>query len=258
MIPLAKKGGNEQTDVDFIGQMRDAKGKLISTVRDEIRVKLSETRAGQLGTRSLQYDTGFTVPPGTYDLKFLVRENGSGKMGTFQTPLVVPDLTAAADVLRLSSVVWSSQRQSMQEAVGSAGARKKDLAANPLIRDGQKLVPSITRAFRKDQNLYVYLEVYDPTAADPDSRPNVAAVLSFYRGKRKAFESSPVRLTQFAEGRPERAADLVSDAVSSAARGQIYLPGGSDRRERAKVCVPAGGDCAAAVEIESLPRGSVR
>lgn len=202
VIPLAKKGASEETDVDFIGQMRDAKGKLISTVRDEIKVKLSETRAGQLGTRSLQYDAGFTLAPGTYQLKFLVRENRTGKMGTFQAPLVVPDLSAASDVLRLSSVVWSSQRQSMQEAVGSAGARKKDLAANPLIRDGQKLVPSITRAFRKNQNLYVYLEVYDPAAAEPDSRPNVAAVLSFYRGKRKAFESSPVRLTQFAEGRP--------------------------------------------------------
>ena len=60
-------------------------------------------------------------------------------------------------------------------AVGSAQGNRRAMAFHPLISDGQKLVPSITRVFRKDQNLYAYFEVYDPTL-DPDGKtPAVAA-----------------------------------------------------------------------------------
>ncbi len=200
-IALAKKGSNEQTEFDFIGQVRDSKGKLAGSVRDGIKVKLNQSNAAQLSSRALQYDTGFTLAPGQYQLKFLARENQSGKMGTFESKFVVPDLNAATPSLRMSSVVWSGQRQALSSAVGAAETRKKALAADPLIQDGQKLVPSITRVFRKDQNLYVYFEVYDPGSDPVDKKPSVAATLTFYRGRVKAFESAPVRLSQLTAGR---------------------------------------------------------
>ncbi len=200
-IALAKKGSNEQTEFDFIGQVRDSKGKLAGSVRDGIKVKLNQSNAAQLSSRALQYDTGFTLAPGQYQLKFLARENQSGKMGTFESKFVVPDLNAATPSLRMSSVVWSGQRQPLNSAVGAAETRKKALAADPLIQDGQKLVPSITRVFRKDQSLYVYFEVYDPSSDPVDKKPSVAATLTFYRGRVKAFESAPVRLSQLNPGR---------------------------------------------------------
>jgi hypothetical protein len=89
----------------------------------------------------------------------------------------------------------------MNAAVGTAGANKKDLAADPLIQDGQKLVPSISKVYRKNQSLYVYLEVYDPASDATDKKPSVSATLTFYKGKRKAFESTPVRLNDTASGR---------------------------------------------------------
>ena len=76
--------------------MRDAKGKLVQNVRDGIKVKLDEANAAQAGRRSFQYDTGFTLAPGDYRLKFLARENQTGKMGTFETTFKVPDLAHEA------------------------------------------------------------------------------------------------------------------------------------------------------------------
>ena len=93
-IELARKGGAESTRLDFIGEVKDAKGLLQGTVRDDITVKLKGETAGQLATRNLAYDTGFTLQPGVYTLKFLARENATGKMGTFETKFVIPDLTA--------------------------------------------------------------------------------------------------------------------------------------------------------------------
>jgi VWFA-related protein len=201
-VELARRRGAESTEFDFIGQVRDARGRLTASVRDGIRVNLDEAGAAQLGQRSFQYDTGFTLAPGTYRLKFLARENLTGKMGTFETSFEVPDLMAQSDRLRASSVVWASQREPVAAAVGSAERRKRLLAANPLVADGHKLAPSITRVFRNDQNLYVFLEVYDPAPGPVDGAPSVTASLAFYRGRVKAFESEPVKVTSMAGARP--------------------------------------------------------
>ena len=187
-IELARKGGAEFADLDFVAQVRDKTGKIAGGVRDNVRVKLAEEKAGQLATRQLEYDSGFTLAPGEYTLKFLARENVTGKMGAFESKFTVPDLDSENSWLRVSSIVLANQRAPLSSALGSAGQNGKSAAAHPLVQDGQKLVPSITRAFRKRQQLYVYFEVYD-------SRPQITASLSFFRGKVKAFESEVVHLT---------------------------------------------------------------
>jgi hypothetical protein len=201
-IKLEKKGSRESVEFDFIGQVRDHSGKLVTAVRDGITVKLDESAAAQLGRRSFQYDTGITVQPGDYTLRFLARENLSGKMGTFETKFTVPDLNLEARKLRLSSVVWSSQREKLSAAVGAADRNKKELANHPLVQNGEKLVPSVTRVFRRDQNLMVYFEVYDATVDAARKAPNVTAELTLYQGSRKAFESNPVQVTKLADNRP--------------------------------------------------------
>ena len=190
-IELAKKGGAESTRIDFIGEVRDSKGALKGMVRDDVRVKLKGETLGQLVQRNLAYDAGFTLEPGTYTLKFLARENETGKMGTFETKFVVPDLTTQFAALPISSVVLSNQRERMEAAVGNVEKDKKLLAANPLIQDNEKLVPSVTRVFRKDQEMFVYLEAYQPSAT---STQVMEASLSFYRGKVKAFETAPLEI----------------------------------------------------------------
>ncbi|HTM47629.1 MAG TPA: VWA domain-containing protein [Bryobacteraceae bacterium] len=204
-ITVARKGPNETTEFDFIGQVRDTRSAIVANVRDGIKVKLTEENAAALGKKSIQYDSGFTLAPGKYQLKFLARENQTGKMGTFETTFVVPDLTLAQRGLPISSVVWSNQREPLSAAVGSASSQKKLTAIHPLVRDGQKLIPSVTRVFRKDQNLFVYFEVYDPATDASKKTSSVVATLSFYRGKAKISESEPIRVTQTPKNRPHMA-----------------------------------------------------
>jgi VWFA-related protein len=195
-LDLSKKSS---TDLDFIGEIRDPAGKVIGGVRDEVTLKFSEQNAAQLRRRQIEYDTGVTLPPGNYKLKVLARENQNGKMGTFEMKFNVPDLSKQAAAVRMSSVVWSNQREPLSASVGSAGSNKKLLEAHPLVEEGQKLIPNITRVFRKDQRLYVYFEVYDPGT---EASPSVSAELMVFRGKWKAFESAPVRVTKPKSGKP--------------------------------------------------------
>ena len=192
-IELARKGGAESTRLDFIGQVKDARGALQGTVRDEITVKLKGETTGQLSRRNLEYDTGFTLQPGTYTLKFLARENETGKMGTFETRFIVPDLTSDQRYLPISSVVLSYQRERLDAAVASAEKDKKLIALNPLVEQSQKLIPSVTRVFRKEQDMYVYLEAYQPAAQETQL---MVATVSFYRGRVKAFETAPLKVAE--------------------------------------------------------------
>lgn len=200
-LPVVKKGSKETTEMDFVGQVRDAAGKLVGSVRDTIPVKLNTENAAQLTRRHLEYDTGVTVPPGHYTLRFLGRENQTGKMGTFETKFAVPDLDSESKTLRVSSVIWSNQREPLSAAVGTAGTSKKLLSNDPLVQEGQKLIPSITRVFRRSQNLYVYLEVYDPTLGTMQRAPAVEADLMLFRNGRKLFESRSVKLDSLAAKR---------------------------------------------------------
>jgi len=201
-ISLVKRGSRESVELDFIGQIRDKAGHLVTAVRDGITVKLDEAARSKLGRRSFQYDTGLTLQPGQYTLRFLARENLNGKMGTFETKFTVPDVNTETKTLRLSSVIWSSQRELVTAAVGSADKNKKEMANHPLVQNGEKMVPSVTHVFRKDQRLYVYLEVYDPVVDPERKTANVTAELVLYQPGRKVFESNPIQQTQLAAARP--------------------------------------------------------
>ena len=162
-------------------------------------MKLTDENAAQLAQRHVEYDTGVTLPPGDYNLRFLARENENGKMGTFEMKFNVPDLSKQTSAVRMSSVVWSNQREPLSASIGNAGGNKKLLNEHPLVENGQKLIPDITRVFRRDQKLYVYFEVYDPGT---EATPSVSAELMMFRGKSKAFESAPVHVTKAKSGHP--------------------------------------------------------
>ncbi len=207
-VTLAKKGALQSADFDFVGVVKDTQGKSINNmpqwatlgVRDEIKVELKDADAAQLEKHNLQYDTGLTLPPGKYSLRFLARENQTGKMGTFEANFTVPDLSLEK-TLKLSSIIYSNDRKPASATVGSATNDKRVLANDPLIQDGQKMVPSITRVFRKDQNMYVYFEVYDPSPDDQKS-PNVVAQVDLLRGARRVYSSQTVEVKKLDAARP--------------------------------------------------------
>ncbi len=204
-LEFQKKGARQATELDFIAEVRDARGRMAATVRDTIPLKVDQDTAGRVLQKSIQYDTGVTLTPGSYVLRFVARENGEGKTGTFETHFVVPDL-ANTKSLRVSSLIVSNQRAAVSDQIGGIKNAKKLVSENPLIDNGQKLVPNVTKVFRPDQNLFVYLEVYDPGAPQnvpPEVRvADVEATLAFFKDNKKIFETAPVRSVRSLEARP--------------------------------------------------------
>ncbi|MGC2404323.1 MAG: VWA domain-containing protein [Acidobacteriaceae bacterium] len=196
-LALAKRGGADHTLIDFVGEIKDlVGGTTVSNVRDNVNIKLSDATAAELAHRPIEYDTGFTLLPGKYMIKFLARDDETGRIGTYQTNFTIPNLNKEVAHVPISSVVLSSQRVDPKEAlytVEKGKERAKEEVVNPLVQNGQKLIPSVTRVFRQNQNMYVYLQAYEPGVAPV--QPLVAFV-SFYKDQTKAFETQPMELTQ--------------------------------------------------------------
>jgi hypothetical protein len=138
----------------------------------------------------VQYNSGFVLPAGKYHLKFVVRENQSGRLGSFETDLIVPELKTAP--LKMSSVVLASQLQ-------PAAKRRNE---NPLIRDGSELIPNVTHVFSSGQHLYLYYEVYDPArqaagkTAEKQQDIRLLTNVAFFSGKVKTYETALVEAKQ--------------------------------------------------------------
>ena len=122
----------------------------------------------------------------------LARDDETGRIGTYQAKFVIPNLNKEDKRIPISSVVLSSQRVDLRDALFTAG-KDKEQAANPLVQDGQKLIPSVTRVFSRSRDMYVYLQAYEPGAAE--AKPLVAFV-TFYRGRLKAFETPPLPVAE--------------------------------------------------------------
>ena len=203
-LALAKRGGAEETLIDFVGEIKDmVGGTTVTNVRDNVSKKLSDTTAAELAHRPIEYSTGFTLLPGKYMIKFLARDNETGRIGTFQTTFTIPNLNKETQRVPISSVVLSSQRVDQKQAIYDAAKakdREKEDSVNPLVQDGKKLVPSVTRVFSANHELYVYLQAYKPPATAsgtpaPTAEQPLIAFVSLYSGSTQAFRSTPIAVT---------------------------------------------------------------
>jgi hypothetical protein len=69
---------------------------------------------------------------------------------------VVPNLNREEKRVPISSVVLSSQRIGLKAALYNAVKDKgKEETVNPLVHNGQKLIPSVTRVFSQSRDMYV-------------------------------------------------------------------------------------------------------
>jgi len=165
-IPFVQEKDRDSATLDVAGVVLEGGKFSVGHLRDT--VKLAVDSAQQVRRKNVQYNTSFLLAPGSYHLKFVVRENRTGRMGTFETDVQIPDLRKVP--LRSSSVVLSSLR---------VPATGKNKAMNPLVGDQTELVPNVTHVFTQDQHLYLQFEVYDAAKGkalkDPKSNDSTAA-----------------------------------------------------------------------------------
>src|SRR5262249_39277976 len=148
-------------------------------------MQIPATQVADLQNKQVQYQSGVTLPAGHYNVKVAVRENTDGTMGTFEFPISIPDLKDAP--LRVSPVVLSTQLRSLRGGGpgrggpgggfppggggrggggfdpgggrgfnsnrGGGGPQWGDQSPNPLLRNGQEIVQSLSHVVTKAQSM---------------------------------------------------------------------------------------------------------
>jgi VWFA-related protein len=195
-VELMKKSNAHETEFDFIWRATDPSGKPVGVLRDTLPVKVSAESYDMLLAGNFLYEGSLILPPGKYELKVLVRENQTGKMGTFEEPLELPPVSTGG--LSVSSVVLSNE---VKPAEGGGGRRSKSKGENdnPLNLGDKSVLPSVTNVFRTSQELFVLLESYPGKSAakgTPPGTANAAAVppsvaLAFFRKGAKVADAGP-------------------------------------------------------------------
>jgi VWFA-related protein len=207
-IPFVQAKDKDNATIDIIGQVREGGRLPVGQLRDTVKLALDSSQ--QVRRKNVQYNTGFVLAPGSYHLKFVVRENQSGRLGTFETDVQIPDLRRVP--LRMSSVVLSSQRVPV---TGKTPNGRKS-GPHPLIQDQTELVPNVTHVFTQDQHMYLQYEVYDaargkgasqapaangtngangPASGQPKVGKDAVRVLTsieLLQGDTKIYESKPI------------------------------------------------------------------
>jgi len=225
-IPFIRSSDRDKATLDVIGMVLDSEHHPLNRIRDT--VKLAVNTSTEVQKKNVQYDTGMSLLSGKYHLKFVVRENQTGRLGSFETDIEVPDLKAQP--LKMSSIVLASQTQTV----------KKSSNLNPLIHDGSEIIPNITHVFSATQHLLIYYEVYDParplsadsasanstqdgSAKNGDSKAGIRLLsnVSFFQGKAKTFESSLVELTEL-NARERKAAVFQLDVPLTSLKPGFY------------------------------------
>jgi VWFA-related protein len=183
-IPFVKGGDKDKATLDIIGEVIDEVKRTIGSARQTVKLNLDPSL--QARQRNIEYTTSFNLPPGKYHLKFVVRENQTGRMGSFEADITLPDMKKTP--LKMSSIVLASLRQPSKQNT-------------PLVREGEEYVPNISHVFRQDQHLYLLYEVYDPTRAKPaKNQPkgtkagiNLLSSLELIQGSVKVYETPLVQ-----------------------------------------------------------------
>ncbi len=186
-----RPNGTSRAEIDMIGEIKDEYGVTIRNARDKLAFTLDPATASAVSKRPIQYEAGFTLLPGAYVIKVLARDSTTGRIGTFQTAFTIPNLEREETRLPISSVVLTSQRVSRANALYTVKQKISSDVANPLVSDGQTLIPSVSRTFSASQPLYVFVQAYERNATA--MRP-LAAFVTFYRDGAKVLETDPLAL----------------------------------------------------------------
>ena len=126
-LALAKRGGAEHTLIDFIGEIKDDYGGItVTNLRDKVNIKLSDATAERIieaadRVRRRLHASSRASTRSSFSRATMRR----GESEPIQTTFVIPNLNKEKKRIPISSVVLSSQRVDLKDALYNAAKSQR-------------------------------------------------------------------------------------------------------------------------------------
>jgi hypothetical protein len=169
-VEFAKAKGKLHSTMNVMGIAYKPDGGVAAKFSDTVKLDLNDKK--ELETfqeKPLHYENQFDIAPGKYTLKVVFSASGQS-FGKLESPLTVEPYDGKQ--FSVSGVAFSKEVKKVSEQDLSRDAALLE-NRTPLVTEGLQMTPAGTSRFKKGEQTYMYLEVYEPLMLEKDE-PKVA------------------------------------------------------------------------------------
>jgi GWxTD domain-containing protein len=173
-LQFQNKEGVMHAVLDVYAQLSTPGGRIVNTIEESVAVDVPEHDFEQYLNRREVYQKVLPLKPGLYKLSVVVKDDQNGHTGSMELGIHVPHFdegcigsdTARSCKLSTSSLILADQIQPLPTSMVGSG---------PFVIGGTKVRPSVNQTFTRDQNLGIYMQVYN-LGVDPKTHKPSAEV----------------------------------------------------------------------------------
>jgi len=163
-LEFQNKNGVMHAVVDIYGQLTSLGGRVANSFDDGVVVDVPEHDYQNYASRKQVYQKAVPLRPGHYKLSLVLKDENSGNIGTLDLGMVVPHYDD--EKLASSSLILADLIQQLPTTQVGTG---------PFVIGGTKVRPSVSKVFNRDQNLGIYMQVYN-LSSDPKTHKASAEI----------------------------------------------------------------------------------
>jgi len=157
-VHFNKEKGKYNANLNVLGIAYRADGSVGARFSDTVNLNLEKDEWKQFTQNPYRYENQFDASPGTYKLTVVLSAGGDA-FGKFETPLQIDAYDGKH--FNLGGVALANNAQKLGDIPTSLDAALLE-DRTPLVVHGLQIMPSGTNRFKRDENVIVYSEIYEP------------------------------------------------------------------------------------------------
>jgi VWFA-related protein len=185
---FVEKDGRLLTDLELVTTAVDAGGKNRGGDRSVVNLALRPENRQRFVQTGVRVATRLQIPPGRYQLRVAARETGTGRVGSLNYDLEVPDFTD--EPLAVSGIAIASAA-ALAISTAKVDDQFKEVLPGP---------PTAIRVFPRGDTLAIFAEVYDNDVKAPHVVDITTTVVS--EDGRNVFKVAEERSSADLQGKP--------------------------------------------------------
>jgi GWxTD domain-containing protein len=158
-LTFADSGGLQTARMNIFGWVTTVANRRVGKFEDAVTATATAEELSSARMRKSAYARAFILEPGRYRVDVIVRDVESGAAGVRRIGFQVPEFPA--DRLSASSIVLAAKLENMERGA----------AVGPFVIGTTKVIPNLTRVFRRNDPVGIYLQVYNAAVDQTTLRP---------------------------------------------------------------------------------------
>jgi len=158
-LAFSDSGGLQTARLNIFGWVTTVANRRVGKFEDSVTATATAEELSSTRMRKSAYARAFSLEPGRYRIDVIVRDMESGATGVRRVGFEVPKFPEGR--LSASGIVLAAKIEDMERGA----------AVGPFVIGTTKVIPNLTRVFRRNDPVGIYLQVYNAAIDQTTLRP---------------------------------------------------------------------------------------